>query len=262
VTFRSDWNPVDATELGSVGLASAVALAPREGPDGAGFVAGTTRASGPTLLPPELRREVAEAPEREAVRLGQVEAYKYAGLTPAGVDGELTAYVVPTDRGIATLACLAPAAAPTSLLESCERIAASLRLDRVKPYGLGPSRRYARALNDVLRTLNGARANGRNRLAGAETPGGQGEAAADVASAYSNAAKRLDGLSITPESAPANAKIVKTLRFAGAAYGDLAAGARAKSEKRYDAAREAVESREAAVRRAIVSLRALGYRLE
>jgi hypothetical protein len=258
LTYRSDWRPTDPPSLGGVELASPIGLAPRSAPEGAGLAAGATDAQGPTLLPAELRSGLEEA-ERETVRLGEIEAYRYRGLRALGVEGDLTVYVVPTDAGVVTLGC---SGASASALQDCERIAATLRLGGVRAYPVGPSRSYASKLSAAVQKLNDGRAQGLSTLNRASTPQGQATAAGVVGTAYVDAAKRLKSLKITPESAPANAGIVHAFERAGDAYSDLASAARAGSQAQYDTARSLVREREAAARRAIADLRELGYAID
>ena len=83
-------------------------------------------ATGPTLLPQSFLARLSGTPRPVAVKLGAVTAYRYAGLTATGPAQRLTAYVVPTDAGIATIACVGAAAAASP---DCERIATSLDAD-------------------------------------------------------------------------------------------------------------------------------------
>ena len=242
-------------------LADAVAVAPPGG-TGAALVAGGIEPSGPVLLPAALLRRLADPPANDdTVALGQLQAYRYAGLAPRGFDGRITAYSVPTTAGVASVACVSPARAE-EFLAACERVASTLKLSRGEPVPLGPDRRYAARLDRTIGRLNRARAAGRARLQGARTPAGQARTAGGLAAAYREAATALArGSVLNPAEQQANRQIVAALRTTQAAYSRMAAGARAADRGRYNAARAAVERGEAAVQRGVESLEPLGYLL-
>jgi hypothetical protein len=134
-----------------------------------------------------------------------------------------------------------------------------MKLDRAEAYGLGPSEDYARELDKTMNTLNTRRAGGRIRLRAAGRSARQARAAGDIATAYSDAAEALADVSISPALRSANDDVVRSFRQAAAAYERLAGAARARSRRRYEAARGTVSRREAAVSRQLESLTDLGY---
>ena len=237
-----------------------VALAPPGG-SGAGLVAGRVQATAPVLLPAAFQRRLADPPQNDdTVALGQVQAYRYAGLAPRGFDGRMNVYAVPTSEGVATVACYAPLDAQ-EFLAQCERVASTLRLTGARPIPLGPDRRYAARLDQAIGRLNAARAAGGRRLQGARTPAGQARTAAGLSAAYRRAALSLAGAPLNTTEDAANLRIVAALRTTQAAYARMASGARANDRGRYNAARAAVTRGEAAVQQAVEALEPLGYLL-
>ena len=260
LTFPSAWERVDAGSLVDVELGSPLEVAPRKGPEGAGLAAGTTQAEGPTLLPPSLRNQAGGA-ERDAVRLGDYEAYRYRDVPAAGGETAQTIYVIPASEHVVTLVCTAPASTAAGFFDSCERVAGSLVLEDVRPHPLGPSPEYARAVDETVRELDAARTGGRARMAAAKTSAAQAAAAQAVAGAYRDAAARLGGVDAPRESAVAHREILAGFGRGARAYRALAAAARGEKGGAYERSRADVQAAERATRRAIDRLRALGYEI-
>ena len=109
MNFPGTWRQTpDPPAIPGLELRNPIALAPRDGPKGAGLGAGMTDATGPELLPASFLSTLEEAPPRDdAVKLGDIEAYRYQDLEPEGYDKSLTLYVAPTTDGVATVACTA-----------------------------------------------------------------------------------------------------------------------------------------------------------
>ena len=104
VTVPGTWREADALAVPGLELAGVSTAAPADAED-IGISVGTTTGTGPALLPPLFTKLLDEPPgPGEPVRLGDIAAYRYAGLQPDGVDGELTLYVAPTNRGVAIVA--------------------------------------------------------------------------------------------------------------------------------------------------------------
>ena len=99
-----------------------------KGRSDAGATAGMVNGSGPTLLPADFRRRLDRQPRTDdAVRVGDLEGYRYRNLRVSGFDDVLTMYVIPTSAGVATLACHSPTENATAFEKDCERVAASAR---------------------------------------------------------------------------------------------------------------------------------------
>ena len=262
LTVPGQWQRLaSAPRVPGLRIADPIAVAPPGG-RGAALVAGRIEPSGAVLLPAPLLRRLADPPANDdTVALGELQAYRYAGLAPRGFDGRINVYSVPTTAGIASVACVSPARAE-EFLAACERVASTLELDRGKPVPLGPDRRYAARLDRAIGKLNRARAADRARLQGARTPAGQARTAGGLAAAYREAATSLArGAVLNPAEQQANRQIVAALRNTQAAYTRMAAGARAADRGRYNAARAAVVRGEAEVQRGVKSLEPLGYLL-
>ncbi len=224
------WQRVDSPpRVPGIRLASALAVAPDQ-PDGVSLVAGFTDADGPTLL--NLDAGELEQPEREAdtVALGALQALRYRDLAIAGRPGtRLVLYAIPSDRGVATVACMAPAPAAASALAACERVAATLRLRAARALALGPDPKYARMVTTTLDSLESRRRREGRALARATTARGQARTAARAGLAYARAARSLDAVRTGPAERPAHRRLVAALRGARDALGRLSSAARAGS---------------------------------
>ena len=94
-------------------------------------------AVSPSLLPAPLDTMRSPTSSRPRVaQAGGLRAYHYL-RAPKG-QGVLDVVAVPTTRGVATVACHAPAAAAAALRGDIERVAASVKLSGAKPKGRGP----------------------------------------------------------------------------------------------------------------------------
>jgi hypothetical protein len=239
-------------------FSSPIALAPSSGSEGR-LVAGSVRGSGATLLPAGFRARLPEPPRPDdPVRLGGVDALRYGGLAPRGLDGTATIYAAPTTQDVATVACVAPPAA-RDFLADCEQVAATLELSGARAFPLGPSDDYARLLATTTRQLERARAEGARRLRSAGSAGAQASAAESLARSYNGAARRLRDARVSPREQAANARIAAALASIGAAYERAASAARDSDSGAYDAARDAVMRGAGRLRRSVSALSELGY---
>ena len=110
---------------------------------------------------------------------------------------------------------------------------------------------YARALNRVLRRLERVRTKGRRRLARARTPAGQRRITARLSRDYATlagVAARIDPPA--PARAPQRV-VVGQLRRASRGFRDMSRAARARSGRRWVAARAGVRSAEGNVQAAL-----------
>ena len=151
---------------------------------------------------------------------------------------------MPTDKGVATIACQADAARAERFMSECERAASTIQLDGAKPFDLGPGRDYVDRVNGAVDDVQTARGDGIDALKGATTPAQQADAAAGVARAYGGAAKALDGDAVSPQVAATNDAIVAALRDASAAWGRVADGAKSADAAGYKAGGRAVTKAE------------------
>ena len=261
LTFPDAWSEEQSVaDVPGLEFADRIELVAPGGEPENGLVAGQTDATGPTLLPTALLQRLDEAPAvNDAVRLGEFEAYRYEGLEPEGLDGSLTLYVVPTDKGVATVGCIADGAGAEATLADCESIATTLELRDAEALPLGPSQQYADALNGAMARLNTARAAGTATLRQARTPDGQSRAAGNLQRGYREAAQAMDNAPAGPREADANAGIVSALAATADAYERLASAARRGDRGRYNSARSAANRGERRVRQAVGALGRLGY---
>ena len=259
LTHLDTWREAESDpEIPGIPATDGLALEPADSNGESGLVATRLDSLGPALLPAELLAQLDEPPDGEAVRLGDLQAYRYTGLEPEGFDGAVTVYAAPTSEGVATLACWSRSSLD-EVAPECDRIAASLELQSGEPYAIGPSRGFARTVNRAFRPLDRARASGVKQLANAGTPAQQARAAGAIAAAFASAAAKIAGAQVSPEAEPARDSLVASLRQTATAYRDLAAAARKNQEGGYNQARNQIGRREAGVERALAGLEQLGY---
>ncbi|MBA2461061.1 MAG: serine/threonine protein kinase [Actinobacteria bacterium] len=262
LSMPADWLRLD--EIPGVlrtPLAQPLALAPRGLTGSGGLVAGTAAASTPTFVPASTRAALPAAAldDRQRVRLGTLEAFRYANLVPAGFDGTLTLYVVPQAKNVTLLGCFVHTGAPQRIARSCDDIVPTLGIDGARAFTLAPTARYAATLNGTIRTLASGRGAGLKLLRSAKEPSGQARAADAVARSYGSAAARLRRETVTPFTRTTNAALVAALARTQKAYGDLARQARRGDEARYDAARREIVRSQAGLQDALDGLRELGF---
>jgi hypothetical protein len=260
LSFPDGWGRVPAEpQIPGIEFRDPIVLEP-DAPRGSRLVAGQVDAAGPALLPADFLRRLGKAPARgEPVRLGKLEAYRYAGLRPEGFDRRLVLYTVPTSGGVATVACDVEAGAAAAFLPECERVAATLQLSGVAPFGLAASEQYAALLRRTFERLGSRRAAGARALRAARTPGGQARAAAALGRAYSAASLSLVRARVSPAVKAANSAIADALGRVGGAYDRASRAARRGDRGAYAAASRAVRSQGERARRALRALEDLGY---
>ena len=227
------------------------------GGSGSALQAGTTRATGASLLPAAFLRRLGEEPPRDdAVRLGDLDAYRYRDLRPRGFDGRLTVYVAPTTAGVATVACNSTAAAAATFLPDCENVAGGLKLVDGEAFALGPDKDYLAKLDKAMAQLNRDRKSGSAALGTAKGQDGQAKAAASLAQAYGRARRSLRGDPVSPVVRGAAASVQSALARTQAAYTRLAAAAKRGNSGAYGSARDDVKKGEAALQNALRDVRA------
>jgi hypothetical protein len=260
--FPSSWRQVEAAPaIPGLAFRAPIVLAPTAGPATERLVAGqVTEAGGPTLLPPSFLERLGDPPPRDqAVRLGRVVAYRYAGLEPEGTLQRLTLYVAPTTGGVATVACVSGSRPSPGFLAECERVATTLQVRGAEPVELGPSQSYADALDRVMRRLNSRRATGRAQLRAARTADGQGRTAAGIARAYADAVRALKAAPAGPAVRDTHARVVAAMTRTQRGYERIAASAGDGERGRYNAGVRAATQGEKALARALRELESAGY---
>ena len=189
-----------------------------------------------------------------------MQAYRYARLRVRGFDGLMTLYVAPTNGGVLTLACFARAADNQRFGAACERVARSVRLLAGRAYPVGPRREYQRALNTMLKQLDGARRRERAALRAASTRQAQANAALRLSDDFAVAHGATGRIVVLPHEETAHRRLLARIQSARIAYDRLARSARQGNASRYESAADAVTRAEGRVRAAIRALGVLGYR--
>jgi len=253
------WDVLDRPpSVAGIALDDAVA-ATRGDSDATILVAGLVDATGPSLTPLSRTDLEAELPEPGTVELGRLRALRYDGVRPRGLGSPLMLYVLPSDRGVVTVACYAVVPGRTPPRGRCDDAAARLRLRRANALPLGASQDFAAALNRVMRRLAGARRRDGILLRDAKRPRGQALMADRVGRAHDRAAKALARLGPGPADAVASRALVAALRRARDGYADLARAARAGSDGRFSAARRAITRALRRIDAALLGFRETGY---
>ena len=252
IKFPATWRQVsESPAIPGLELRNPIGLNERGAPKTNGLSAGVTDATGPALLPTSFLSLLDEAPPRDdAVKLGQVDAYRYEGLKPEGFDGSLTLYVAPTTDGVATVACAAGSGA-AEFLPSCEGVATGLRLVNTEAYALGADDDYLAQLDETIGDLNSASKKGVAALKKAKTPSKQASAAQSLSKSYAQARGQLAGLTVSPAVAKAAADVRAALKKTENAYSDLASAAKASKTSAYNKARSDVGAGQKALQAAL-----------
>jgi hypothetical protein len=107
--------------------------------------------------------------------------------------------------------------------------------------------------------LNAARSRALRALRDADTARTQSSASRDLADAMERAHSALAAAAVTPQQASAHAAIVRALENARHGYARMADAAATRRRTIYDAGRRQALEAEAALARALLNLRALGY---
>jgi hypothetical protein len=255
ITFPDTWQRAAAPPIPGLSFQSPISVAPKGGPAVGALTAGTVSAVGPTLLPPSFTKTLSNPPSKgEPVKLGQLQALRYTGLKPKSYPQEITVYAVPTDAGVATVACSAAPAQAATFLPECERAASTLTLSGAQAFDLGVPKSYAAALSGEISKLQSARGAALAKLKAGKTPGGQATAARQAAAAYATAGKSLAGQKVPPQLDQANSAIVAALRSGAAGYTAMAAGAAKGDTGAYKSGAATVTKADAALQKALQAL--------
>jgi len=242
---RTDFDP------GRPALSSAIAAGP-PGKTEAGFVVGKLSPQGAAER--MLERVQSEGGERTQVRLGELYAWRYAGLRPrphlAG-----RGYVLPITSGAVLMLCHASKREARVRLAECDRAATTLVVRGARPHRLSSVDRSRERLIRVFATLRSSRAEGLQRLAAAHLAPGQVGPATSLERGYQRAAFSVERLSRL-ENGGSLRGLSTTLRAAATAYGRLARAATTGSRLAYREAGRAVTRKEDALRRELARVTA------
>jgi hypothetical protein len=256
ITFPDTWQRVgSAPPIPGLSFKDPISVAPKGGPAVGALTAGTVTAAGPTLLPASFTSSLSSPPPKgDPVKLGNLQALRYTGLKPKAYPQELTVYAVPTDAGVATVACSASAAQAATFLPQCERAASTLTLSGAQAFDLGVPKAYAGAVSSAISKLQAARTGALGKLRAAKTPAAQATAARQAAAAYAAAARSLAGQKVPPQLAQANGAIVAALRGGASGYAAMAAGAAQGNTGAYKTGAAAVKKADGALQKALQAL--------
>jgi predicted Ser/Thr protein kinase len=255
----SDWRPAAPRSIPGLRLAGAVALASTRLDRPGTLIAGVApEAQGAGLLPRALKEQLTGASTPQPVSVGPYQGLVYHRLPVAHLSSRLDLVLVPTTRGAAAVACLIPGALPAwAGPADCGTVAATLRLQGLRPLPLGGTGAYAGVLVSTLARLDGERIAARRQLAGAVGRPEQARAAHLLVAAYAGAAARLLGADPSPLARPSHFALYGALRQAQRSYEALAAAARAGYGAGYRRASHRAEAAERNVSVAIARLERL-----
>jgi hypothetical protein len=244
IKLPENWGETRVVSSGGIKLSDPVAAAPF-GEGGAGLVVG--RVPDVLALDRRFRAEVKGEGQRTKVRLGRLDAWRYAGLEPKpGLVA--TSYLTPTTGGALLVICHAPRRHARVRLTECEDIASSIALRGERPASLTPVERHAQTVGAVMASLRREREREREQLAKAALADDQAAAARELERTYGDAARSLEEVKAPAGTVPVSG-LVNSLRTTATAYGKLADAAGQADADGYRMAREAVIEGEAAVRR-------------
>jgi hypothetical protein len=229
-----------------------------DGSRGARLLIGMADGNGATLLPRTFLDRLPRGPSTDdVVALGRLKAYRYRGLRPRGLRERLTLFVVPTEKQVATIACVGVGAAGPPA--ACERAAATLELDGLRHLQLGARDDYAQTLNVVLGRLNESRDDARTALRRNVGAKARERPARDLTQAFEQAASGLATAPAGPAERPLHEALRADAHSVASAYAQLAAAARRRSVGAFSAATASVRRREARFERDLRALGRLGY---
>ena len=261
VRAPASWERVSSAAIPAIAgmrLSDPVGLADTSRP-ASGMSAGTTRATGSTLLPSTLRAQLTGGlPDPERMRMGELAALRYRNVAVRGFDRSLTIYAAPTSAGVVTALCYAPVGQVRAFEADCERVVGTTELLRGAPRALGGTPELARAAKGIVSRLNRELRRDTARLSRARTAAGQAGAADALAHDYDAAARRIDALATGPALDDVRSAVTHAMRSTAQDYSGLAAAARAPDPARYSRVRSSMASAQARVR---TRLAAFAHRL-
>ena len=233
------------------------------GDDGRGtLVAGLVASTGAELLARDFVLAARGQLRQQPVRLGRMEAVQTGPVALSGVRGSVTAYSVPTDSGVATVACVVPPAGAGRFANDCRRTA--MTLDLVGPVArpLRPDREYAGELQAALDALAGERRELEPRVRQAVRPPSQGRRLQELGRAWGSAASTLEGVTPGPREQGAHMALVEALRAVATAYEDAGTATAREDRTAYRAASSELDAARQAVTEALRQLGQAGYSVE
>lgn len=221
------------------------------------LIAGTATPNASVALLRRLRPAPAVV---ELVSVGDIRAWRYRSAKLVGAGGPVAVYLVPTDRDVAVVTCLAHGGAPSArFAPRCEQAVGSLRVTGARFARVRPTKRQRAGVARAVRRLESARSRHGSKTFASPPAATQVTAAFALARADRRAAADLRSLRLTSLGRPAARTAVRALERTGAAYRSLARAARGRDARRYAVARRAARAGEIRIRRALRGLRLVGY---
>src|SRR4051794_38278672 len=256
ITFPDTWQKVDsAPPIPGLSFKDPISVAPKGGPAVGAMTTGMVSASDPTLLPTSFKKQLqGGTPKGEPVQLGDLKAYRYTGLKPKNYPQDLTVYTVPTDAGVATVACSASAAQAQSFLPECERAASTLTLSGTQATELGIPASYVNGVNGAIKTMQSKRSAALKKMKSAKSPSAQASAAHQASAAYAGAAKSIAAQKIPPQVGEINSAILAALHQGAGGYTQMAAGSSSNNSSKYKAGQSQVKNADKALQKALKAL--------
>jgi predicted Ser/Thr protein kinase len=259
ITYPGDWEQTSSPpSIPGVRVVNASTVIPK-GSTTAGLSFGSVAQNWPTFLPKTFLSHITQADvdARTVVKLGSLQAFRYANLHPTGFGGVVTLYVLPQpSRPSIGIACYATSG---SIPAVCQSIAAGVKVADAKPYQLTPSSEYVHTLNSSLASVNAARSSGLKKLNSANSAKTQSQAAKSIASAYDKAASSMQRSDVTEYVKPVNDPLVAALRSAGSAYTALASAAANNKSAQYNTAKAQATTSAKTVDAAVQRYRLIGF---
>ena len=174
-------------------LRDQISLSERGGRSAEFLAAGMTDASGPALLPKSFLEQLDAPPPRDdAVKVGELQAYRYQDLRPEGSDGRLTLLRHSHHRGSGHR-CLQLTGLGVRIPPLLRDLAAGLKLINGEAFPLGTDEKYVGRLDETIDRLNADRSRGVKKLRTAKKQSGQATAAESIAAATSGPGRRSAG---------------------------------------------------------------------
>jgi serine/threonine protein kinase len=254
VRLPAGWGRRAADALGGLELDGAAVAGP-PGDGGGTVVVGLAASTSPTLLPDALASSAPPpAPETLA---GGLSAYRYDGLDLGG-GSRAVVYAVPTEAGVATVACRQPAPADDAFAAACTGIARSLAVADTQVFTAGPSAQYADAVTDAVRDANHLLTS--TALQRAKTPASQSRAVDGFPARLDRIAAHLRALALSPVDRAPNIALARAIAGLATGYGSLASAAHRSQPERYRQASAKLRAARSAAASSLADLRAAGYR--
>jgi hypothetical protein len=250
------WRHLDRRpRLAGIAFAESVAArAPH--PAGPTLIAGMVDdVADPTLLPQATLEIDGALPRPDIVELGALRALRYRDVRLTAIAAPATLYAVPTDRGVATVVCIADA----KRADGCDAVAATLRLRKGRAFAPGAREDLARRVNAITAKIGRAQRRDGAALRDARRSPGQAIMAERVSRAYARAARGVEALRVSPSDAAPTRQLARSLRGARHAYRALASAARRHAPRTFSRARRSITRALERIDRAIASFALSGY---